>query len=357
MSHPALSLYQRDPQRLRRQTIQMDLMMKLQKYLLLLVLITFSQTLYALEEKQFCIYDPIGKNGPAVTFFSDLEAKAIRWGLTLKLVPYTDEKIASNDFKSGLCDMVFLTAILGLPYVPFGGTLGVIGGIENTKQLNILTKSLTNPKLNNYLINGNYEVAGVLPIGAVYMFVNDRTIDTVAEFSGKKMSVLNAAPQAYMMASMVGASPVGTSLATFSGQFNNGVIDLLPMVALSYSAFELYRGLGDAGGILDEKLFYGMMEVISHKDRFEPDFGQKMRNYVLSRMKDIHKLVADAEFEIPSKYWIKTSDGTVQDLGHLKRNVRVALKEKGVLDPKALTLLWKIRCSVNPKHAECVTPE
>lgn len=322
-----------------------------------ITLMLLSTSAFALQKKTFCVYDPVGKSGPAMSFFTDLKAKAIAWGLDLDMHPYTDEKVASNEFKAGNCDMVFLTAILALPYVPFGGTLGVTGGIINEKQLNVVIKSLTNPKVGQNLINGNYEMAGVLPVGSVYMFVNDQQIDTIPEFSGKRMSVLNASPQAYLMSELVGATPVGTSLATFSGQFNNGSIELLPMVALAYNTFELYQGLGEKGGIWDEMISYGMMEILTHRDRFEDGFGQKMREYMLSRVAEINRLVKTAEDEIPAKYWMKTSPESVKELNELKRKIRFTLKDKNVLNGTALTMLWKIRCSVNPDNAECATPE
>ena len=331
--------------------------MTLRRLFMSIVLLAVSSTSFALEEKKFCMYDPVGKNGPAMTFFAGLVPKAIEWGLDVKLHAYTDEKVASNDFKAGLCDVVFLTAILSRPYVPFGGTLDAIGGIVSEDGLNRVLKAITNPKAGQLLTNGNYEVVGTLPVGSVYLFVNDKNIDSVEDFSGKKISVLNEDPQSYKLAQMAGASPVGTSLATFSGQFNNGNIDILPMVALGYNVFELYHGLGENGGIIDEKILYGMMQLVAHKDRFNDDFGQKMREYILSRLPDIHKMVKDAEAEIPAKYWIKTDENTKKELDKFRREIRLALKEEGVHDPKALKLLWKIRCGVDATRAECATPE
>jgi hypothetical protein len=331
--------------------------MKYHHLIVSLLLAIASQSAFALEAKKFCVYDPVGKNGPAVTFFADLKAKAITWGLDLEMTAYTDEKVAANDFKAGLCDMVFLTAILSRPFVPFGGTLDAIGGIVDEDGLNRIIKSLTDPKLAAHLQNGNYEVLGALPVGSVYLFVTDRNIDSVAEFSGKKISVLNEDPQSHKLASLAGASPVGTSLATFSGQFNNGNIDILPMVALGYNVFELYHGLGEKGGIIDEKILYGMMQLLSQRDRFPADFGQKMREYVLGRLPEIHRMVADAEREIPEKYWIKTDEKTKQELDKFKREIRLALKAEGVHDPKALRLLWMVRCAVDRSRAECATPE
>ncbi|MFT7185284.1 MAG: hypothetical protein ACI84K_000659 [Pseudohongiellaceae bacterium] len=338
-------------------TITEENRMTIRQIALSFVLLAVSAGAFALEKKTFCMYDPVGKNGPAMTFFSDLKVKGIGWGLDIELMPYTDEKVASNDFKAGICDGTFLTSILSGPYVPFGGTMDAIGGIATEEQLNVVLKTLTNPKLSKMLTNGNYEMVGTLPVGSVYLFVNDRNIDTVEEFSGKKVSILNEDPQSLKLANMVGASPVGTSLTTFSGQFNNGNIDILPMVALGYNVFELYHGLGEKGGILDEKLLYGMMQMITYKDHFPADFGQNMREYILSRLPDIHKLVKDAEEEIPSKYWIKTSDKTRTALLKFKREIRLALKAEGVHHPKALRMLWKIRCSTDPTNAECGSPE
>lgn len=322
-----------------------------------LAVVSIASTAHALEKKSFCIYDPVGSNGPSMTFLADLVPKAITWGLDVSLKPYTDEKVASNDFKAGMCDVVFLTGILTRQYVPFGSTLNAIGGIVSDEGVNRVLKAITHPKAGALLSNGNYEIVGSFPVGGVYVFVNDRNIDTLEEFSGKKVSILNDDPQILKFAQMAGASPVGTSLATFAGQFNNGNIDLLPMVPIGYNVFELYHGLGKEGGIIDEKLLYGMMQLVSHRDRFSDEFGQTMREYILSRLNDIHKLAHDAKAEIPAHYWIKTTDKTRAELDKFKREIRLAMREEGVHHPKALKLLWKIRCSEDPSHSECAQSE
>jgi len=40
-----------------------------------------------------------------------------------------------------------------------------------------------------------------------------------------------------------------------------------------------------------------------------------MRSYVVSRLKEIHKMVEDAEQEIPAKYWIKTDEKAQAECG------------------------------------------
>ena len=117
-----------------------------------------------------------------MTFLADLVPKSITWGLDLKLNAYTDEKVASNDFKAGLCDVVFLTGLLTRQYVPFGSTLNAIGGIISEEGVNRVLKAITHPKAGKLLTQGNYEIVGTFPVGGVYLFVNDRNVDSIEEF-------------------------------------------------------------------------------------------------------------------------------------------------------------------------------
>ena len=62
------------------------------KILLTATLLLISSLSFALEKKSICTWDPVGKNGPVMTFYSDLKPKAIAWGLDLEFIAYTDEK-------------------------------------------------------------------------------------------------------------------------------------------------------------------------------------------------------------------------------------------------------------------------
>lgn len=327
------------------------------RLVLSLVLLFTSSFGFALSKKQFCIYDPVGSNGPSMTLLADLVPKGIGWGLEIDLLAYTDEKVAANDFKAGVCDVVFLTGTLTQQFVPFGATLNALGGIVSENGVNRMMKAIANPKAGALLTHGNYEIVASFPVGGVYVFVNDRKINSIDQFAGKKMSILNEDPQMMKLAEKAGASPVGTTLVTFSGLFNNGYLDMVTMVPVGYNVFELYHGLSDKGGIIDEKLLYGMMQLVAHKDHFDIDFGQRMREYFLTRLADIHKLARDARAEIPAHYWIATTPETKDEFRRFKRDIRLAMKDEGSHHPKALRLLWKIRCSEFPDEAECTNPE
>ena len=318
---------------------------------LLLSIISFSA--YSLERKVFCVWDPVGRNGPVMSFYSDVIPKAQAWGLSIRFVAYTDERIAAADFKAGRCEAVLLTSILARQFVKFGGTMDAIGAINSQKGLETALNSLARPKAGKLMTEGKYEAIATFPVGSMYAFVNDRSIDTIDKFAGKRISILNDDPQMKKFATLASASQVSVTLDSFAGLFNSGKVDIVVMPALAYNTFELYHGLGDNGGIIDKRLYYGMLQTIAKRDQFPEDFGHTMRNYVKTRLKAINKLVKDAEEEIPEKYWIKTSQFVKDDIDHFSKRVRIALMDDGVNHPKALHLFWKIRCRLDRSRGEC----
>ena len=52
--------------------------------------------------RSFCVWDPIGANGPLFNVMKSAKPSAMKWGINLELKAYTDEKIASDDFKEKL---------------------------------------------------------------------------------------------------------------------------------------------------------------------------------------------------------------------------------------------------------------
>jgi len=331
--------------------------MKLRNIITAILLSAISCSVLALEKKVFCIWDPVGRGGPVMSFYSDVIPKAQSWGLNIRFVAYTDERIAANDFKAGRCEAVLLTSILARQFVKFGGTMDAIGAINSQKGLELALATLARPRAGKLMTQGNYEVVATFPVGSMFAFVNDRSINNIEGFSGKKLAILNGDPQARKFADLAGASQFNVTLSTFAGQFNNGNVDILLMPALAYNTFELYHGLKDNGGILDYRLYYGMLQTIAKKDQFPKGFGHKMRKYILSRMSAMKKMVSDAEREIPKKYWIKISQFTKDDIDHFSKRVRMALKKDKVNHPTALKLFWKIRCRLDRSRGECSRPE
>jgi len=313
-----------------------------------------------ITEKQvvkFCVWDPVGGNGPFISFLKETQLKSLGWGVDLQLDAYTDEKVAANDFRSGVCDAVFLTNILAKDFVPFSAAFGAPGAISSLDELKTLSATLNNPKASKFITSGKYEVSGLFPIGEIYTFVRDKSNVSISAISGKKVSILNGDIASSYFAKIVGASKVHTSLATWGGQFNNGNVDVMFAPALAYNTFELYKGLGEKGGIIDYNILYAVMQMVVNHEKVPEGFGAHMRKHALSRFKELENTVKIAHSEIPQKYWVKLTPEQKIEFSNLSKQIRLSLRDEGAYDSKAISILWKIRCKFNPAATECATPE
>jgi hypothetical protein len=330
--------------------------MKLFSIFLCILISLFSSSAFSLESKTFCVWDPVGRSGPVMTFYSDVIPRAQAWGLKLKFVAYTEETDVVKQFKAGNCEAAVLTSILSRQFVKFAGTMDAIGAINSEKGLELAIATLSRSRAGKLMIENNYEVVTTFPVGSMYAFVKDRSIDTIDEFSGQKIAILNNDPQMYKFASLSKSKPVTVTLSNFADKFKTGEVDIVIMPALAYNTFELYEGLADKGGIIDYRLYYGMLQTIARRDQFPEDFGNKMRNYMLTRMKAMNKMVVDAEEEIPKHYWIKTNQFVKDEIDHFSKRIRLALQDDQINNPTALKLFWKIRCRLDPSRGECKAP-
>ena len=60
-----------------------------------------------LTERTMCTFDPIGAN---VLLFEALKTISLNWGVKLELKSHTDQRVAVEDFKSGVCDLLNVSA-------------------------------------------------------------------------------------------------------------------------------------------------------------------------------------------------------------------------------------------------------
>ncbi len=324
---------------------------------LALVFVSTTHAAGQLLARKVCVWDPVGKNGPVMAFFGDLVPTAIHWGLDLEFLPYADENLAAQDLRDGKCSMALVTAILARDFATFPGTLDAIGGLTSERSLHMALATLTRERAGELMTQEEYEVVSAMPIGSMYAYVRDRRINSIDAMRGKKIASLNKDIQTWTFAKLANATPVHETLSTFAGNFNSGRLDVIIMPALAYNTFELYRGLGEKGGILEDRMFYGMLELITRREDFADDFGKRMRHYTVNRLKAMLDLIAEAESTIPPHYWIKTSQQTKEQLDSFFKDIRLTLKIENKFDPRALSMLWKIRCNDSPARAECVMPD
>jgi len=324
---------------------------------LALLLITTSIATAQAVPKKMCVFDLLGANGPFFSQMKDYKTAALAWGVELELKPYTSERVAAEDFKAGLCDAVSFTGIRARQFNSFTGSLDAIGAMPTYEHLKSVITSISGKKAAKLMFSDPYEVVAIFPAGAGYMFVNDRTIDTVGELAGKRIAILDSDPAQVEMVNFIGASPVGTSIANMYSKFNNGSVDVTYGPAIVYKAMELYKGLEPNGGIINFSLVQLTMQIVIRKDSFPEGYGQQSREFALSQFDLRVELVKKYENTIPEKMWISVPEEDATGYLEVFRQSRIRLRDKGIYNGKTLKLMRMLRCKKDPQQSECTAAD
>ena len=141
--------------------------------------------------RSICVYDPVGASGPVMEQFKDYVIFAREHGVALDLRAYTSEDVVAADFKTGRCDAAGLTGIRMKQFVPFAGSLDMVGGLQTYDQLHTAIRVMASAKAAPLMRTDDYEIAGVVPGGKVYLFSREkRFLDSLQAAAGKKVHVV-----------------------------------------------------------------------------------------------------------------------------------------------------------------------
>ncbi|MEX2476531.1 putative solute-binding protein [Marinobacter sp.] len=316
----------------------------------------------AAEPIKMCVFDVIGANGDMFNMVEDYALEMKAHGVDFDLRPYTDEGVAVGDFNSGQCDAVAATDLRTRPFNKFTGSISAVGALPTYDDLKTVLATLAQPKAAGLMQQGDYEVLGIVPVGAGYLFVNDRSIDTAGELAGKRMATLDYQKDAIHMVNHVKATVVPSDITNFAGKFNNGSVDTAYAPAFAYEALELYKGLGDNGGIVDYPLAQLTVQVIARKGALDADTAQQSREVAWGMYGQAMNLIRGQEKAIPDEKWINIPDSDVEGYQEMFRENRLQLRDGSngadeVYHPKMMGLLSKIRCSSNPSASECTASD
>lgn len=334
-------------------------------YFTALSLLIFSKTAQAnnpgdkveLMPLTMCVFDFIGHEGPVHKAMKEYKIDASRWGVDLSFKVYNDDRVASEEFKNGVCDMLNLPGIRAREYNDFTGSINAVGALPTYDHLAIVIKSLSNPKAVDMLRKGEYEIIGISPIGAIFLFVKDRNIKVPSDMSGKRVTVLDNAPETGYLAERIGMTPVSSSIMNALQKFNNHAVDITGAPGLAYEPMEMYKGLEPNGGIIRWPTLQITMQLIVRWNKIPEDFAQKSRDLIANKYLESIRQIEQSEQTIPEKYWIDISDQDKNAWNELFRESRIALRDRNVYNGKALSLFRKVRCKIDPNLAECTAKD
>jgi hypothetical protein len=314
-----------------------------------------SQSAHAAKQL-VCVFDPVGNSGDVFTLMKDFQAKSLGWGAEIALKAYTDEGIIVDELKAGKCDGAVLTGLKSRDFNKFASTIEAVGATTDDAVLRTALETVMSLKpktANKFLRNGPYEVAGIMPAGAIYAFLRDRKWDSLDKIQGKRITVMEGDSVSQSMVRQSGGTPVVATTTSFAGKFNNGSVDITFAPAAAYEPLEMYRGLGEKGGVVDMVFSQLTFQFLIRHEKFPADFGSNARQTSLENFDGAFEFIDRATKTIDPKYWVKLNPKDKPGYAAMMRQSRIALRDKGVYDGKMLKILRKIRCKENPTAAEC----
>ena len=235
----------------------------------------------------------------------------------------------------------------------FPSTIEAMGAIPNYTILDQLLTTLAKyESAAARMRSGEHETIGVIPVGAVYLVVRDREMDTVADLAGKRIATMDYDKAAPVMVDRVGAIMVPADLGSIGPKFNNGDVDAAYVSAPAYAPFELHRGIGSTGGVIKYPIAQATLQIMVRHSQFPEDFGKNSRQFFADKYKQAIAIVQKAESEIPSSYWIdvESTDG----FDDMFLNVRLDLRDNHkAYDGTMLNVMAKVRCGIDASRSEC----
>lgn len=313
-----------------------------------------------------CVWDVAGKSGDVTSSALDYAVAMQKNGADLEVKGYVDERVAIEEFRSGQCDAVIATTLRTRPFNAISGALDSIGAttivrngkIDINASYEVVRKVVqvfSTPQAAKLMVEGNYEVGGLFPLGAAYPIVRDRKMNSVEALSGKKIAAFDYDKAQGVMIQRIGAQPVSVDVTNIGPKFNNGFVDMVTLPAVAFKPFELYKGIGTTGGIGRLPVLIPTVQVILNKSKFPEGFGEKSRLYWLSQFDRALRIIEQAEAGIPKNLWVDLPPENVPKYVLMFREARIEIAKEGIYNKRGLNIIKRARCDVNPSDAECAT--
>lgn len=329
-------------------------------------LVVLGTATQAQAAQKICVYDLLGTSGDIYNMAKDFALAMQKNGVSLELKGYTDERVATEDFRTGQCDGVIATAFRTRQFNIIAGSIDTLGAttivrdgkIDMPASYEVVRKVIQTyaaPQAAKLMVDGNYEVGGIVPLGAAYPVVNDRKLNTVEALAGKRIASFDYDKAQAVMIQRIGAQPVSADITNFATKFNNGSVDMVGAPSMAYKPLELHKGIGKNGGIVRFPMLILTYQVMLNKSKFPEGFGGKSREYWLSQFDRAMQLIKQADASIPPATWVDLSAENSYKYTLMLRESRIDIAQQGMYDKRGLKVIKKIRCSVNPVDPECAT--
>ena len=280
-----------------------------------------------------------------------------KWGAQVQLISFQDEDLADKAFQNDKCDAVYMTSMRARTYNKFAGSIDALGGVPSNKIAQKAVEYVLDPRntkrMTTTLQGDSYEVAGIGLIGSAYIFVKDRSLNTIEKAAGKKFAVLGYDDAQKIMVQRVGAQAVISDVSHFVAKFNNGQVNMVGAPAYAYKPLEIYKGLGTNGAMFNFPVLQVTADFVIRPDQFPAGFGQKSRDWFVKNLPKSIAMIGRLEAGIPAKYKMNLTAEDKTKYQKMLRDGRMDMTKRGIYDPAMMSVLKKARCSVDKANFEC----
>jgi Family of unknown function (DUF6091) len=318
----------------------------------------------AQDKPLLCVWDILGKSGDIYNLVLDQSIHMAKLGMPFDMRAYTDERVAIEDYRAGQCAGVVATGFRVRPFNGISGSLDSMGSalvikagkVDMSASQEVLRRMITvfsSPQAAKLMREGSHEVGGILPVGAAYPMIRDRVSTHLDQLAGKRIGVFDQDKPQAMLIQQLGAQPVSVDVSNVGTKFNNGMVDMIHLPAITYKPFELAKGMGTQGTVVRVPAMFPTVQMLFNSQKLAPGFGEASRQFWLSRFDQQLQSIQRAEASIPAKVWTDVDPGVLASYVASLKEGRLMGFKQGVYAKRTLNLLKKARCAESPDNAEC----
>ena len=315
----------------------------------------------------FCIWDIMGKSGEIYNLAVDQSLHMTRQGMPFSLRAYTDERVATEDYRAGQCAGLVVTGFRARIFNAVSGSIDSMGSslvvrngtVDMAASYDALRRVITvlsSPQGMKLLREGAHEVGGILPVGAAYPMIRDRQHTRIDQLAGQRIGVFDQDRPQAMLIQQLGAQAVSVDVANVGTKFNNGMVDMIHLPAITYKPFELHKGMGTKGAVVRVPAMFPTVQMIFNADKLPAGFGEASRQFWLAQFDRQMQAIQRAEATIPAPVWSEVTPTALPAYVEALKQGRLAGAREGLYAKRTLNLLKKARCSANPAQGECASP-
>ena len=282
-----------------------------------------------------CLFDILGKNGDIYSRAKDLTLLARRWNVFVDIQVFMDERITAENFKAGQCDAAGISTLRARQFNHFIGSLDAVGAVPSYAHMRTVLHTLLDPKIIPLSITEPYQIVGVMPIGALYVMVRDRQINSIEKAAGKKIAVLDWDKSQAKMVEKLGAQPVASDITNFAGKFNNGQVDIIAVPAIAFTGAIYNFPLAQITGslVINRAKIREKLPDLDVKMMSLREVGVQFLDKVLDQM---FAFIDKEEKSIPAKYWMELPKEDHAKYNQMMREARIMMTKDGKMTKRPM---------------------